>query len=85
MTDQKVLENHIKQHYKNLFNKNHIKHDTNLISSVILLIVNDRTNEILTMLPTVEEIHSVILNLNPNYAPGPNGFGEFSSFTIGIS
>lgn len=49
--------------------------DSNLIRDVVPSLVNDITNEMLTMIPTADEIHRSVLNLNSNSASGPDGFG----------
>lgn len=39
--------------------------------------VSDQTNNLLTMLPTPEEIFNAVNNLKRDSAPGPDGFGAF--------
>ncbi|XP_058749874.1 uncharacterized protein LOC131622872 [Vicia villosa] len=74
VTDQAVLENHIEHHFKSLFNNNHIMQDNVLINANIPSMISDNTNALLTLLPSAEEIHGAVLNLNANSAPGPDRF-----------
>lgn len=75
VTDQKALENHIVSQYENLFNTRFIPQDNDLIRDNILVLVNDQTNSMLTMVPIDEEIHRAVSNLSADSAPGPDGFG----------
>ncbi|KAL9680623.1 hypothetical protein QQ045_018507 [Rhodiola kirilowii] len=48
--------------------------------NVVLPMINDDDNEMLTSVPGDEEIHVAILGLNPSSVPGPDGFtGHFFS------
>jgi hypothetical protein len=46
-----------------------------LVEEVIPNLISDQSNNMLTMLPSHEEIHNVVFSLNKDGAPGPNGFG----------
>ncbi|KAI5443998.1 hypothetical protein KIW84_012577, partial [Lathyrus oleraceus] len=77
VTDRTHLENHIEDHFKNLFNNLVVVQDNGLIEETIPCLVNDSTNDILAMIPTELEIHNVVMNLNSDSAPRPDGFGAF--------
>ena len=38
-------------------------------------LIDDTTNNILTMLPYKEEVKNAVFELNPDGVPGPDGFG----------
>ncbi|XP_058751049.1 uncharacterized protein LOC131624079 [Vicia villosa] len=75
VTDLAVMENHIESHFKNLFNNNHRMQDNILINANVPHLLNDNSNAMLTLIPSADEIHGAVKNLNANSAPGPNGFG----------
>lgn len=47
------------------------------LMEVIPDMVYANINEMLTMIPSTEEISNVVFNLNMNNVPGPDGFGGF--------
>lgn len=59
VTDQDYMV----EHYKCLFNEVSILQDNGLVKVVIPHIVNAQTNNLLTMLPSEEEIYNVVFNL----------------------
>ncbi|XP_058726157.1 uncharacterized protein LOC131597478 [Vicia villosa] len=77
-----LQEKHIENHFKNLFNCDFVDNDYDLIQRVIPYLVNEQMNDRLLNLPSPEEIHSVVLNLNIDSALNPDGFGAifFSMF-----
>lgn len=77
ITDPQDISNHIVSYYKNLFCSNPLLQDELLAEEVIPQMVGDNTNQMLTALPTHEEIKSAVFNLNKDGAPGPDGFGAF--------
>ena len=46
-----------------------------MIEDVIPSLITDRINNILTMIPSPEEVHTAVFSLNKDSAPGPDGFG----------
>ena len=46
-----------------------------LTEGVIPKLITDDMNNMLTMLPSSDEIHKVVTSMNKNGAPGPDGFG----------
>jgi hypothetical protein len=77
LTDQSHIADHIVTYYKNLFSTNFVLQDSRLVDEVIPHLVTDDVNEILTMLPSAEEIKAAVFALNKDSAPGPDGFGAF--------
>jgi len=71
------ISEHIVNHFENLFCTNPILQDSLLVEEVIPRLIDDNTNNLLTMLPTHAEIKVAVFNLNKDGAPGPDGFGAF--------
>jgi len=46
-----------------------------LVEDVVPKLITDETNNMLTMLPSREEVKNVVFSLNKDGAPGPDGFG----------
>jgi len=46
-----------------------------MVQDVIPNLITDRINNMLTFLPTMDEVHNAIFSLNNDSAPGPDGFG----------
>lgn len=46
--------------------------------------VYEQINDLLTIMPMIEEIQKCYFNLNKDSASGPNGFGSYFSKFIGI-
>ncbi|XP_058783502.1 uncharacterized protein LOC131658194 [Vicia villosa] len=77
-----IAENAV-NHFKDLFDNVSVLQDNSLVEDVILKLVSDQTNFLLTMLPTELEVHSAIFNLNKDSAAGPDGFGpRYNSNTL---
>ncbi|GAU35943.1 hypothetical protein TSUD_394910 [Trifolium subterraneum] len=77
LLDQNQISDHIVNYYKNMFCSNTVLQDSLLADDVIPKLVTDEVNDILTMLPSHEEIKAVVFALNKDSAPGPDGFGAF--------
>jgi len=75
LSDQNLIANHAVNYFKSLFCTNIVLQDSLLVDEVIPNIVTDNTNQMLTMLPTSDEIHKAVFSLNKEGAPGPDGFG----------
>ncbi|XP_058727131.1 uncharacterized protein LOC131598562 [Vicia villosa] len=56
INDNVVLESHIINHFKNLFNNDFVPQDNQLIRTSIPALVSDLTNNMLTMIPSDEEV-----------------------------
>ncbi|XP_058783229.1 uncharacterized protein LOC131657895 [Vicia villosa] len=57
VTNQDRLERHIVNHFQKLFNNDKIMHDSDLPRLVIPKLVNDPINDLLTVTPSINEIH----------------------------
>ena len=75
LTDPKDISEHIVNHFTFIFNNNSNIIDNGLIDELIPSLITDRINNLLTLLPSDEEIYQTIFSLNKDSAPGPDGFG----------
>ncbi|KAL6178468.1 hypothetical protein ACLB2K_049986 [Fragaria x ananassa] len=76
--DPLTIQNHIVTYYTDLF-ANHANYcDTGLISWVIPSLITDDENMSLTSVPSSEEIYLALKDMDPDSAPGRDGFnGHF--------
>jgi hypothetical protein len=72
-----LIANHVVNHFTTLFSDNNTTIDTGLVEEVIPKLINDNTNNLLTMLPSLMEIKNAVFSMNKDGAPGPYGFGAF--------
>jgi len=75
ITDPNIISNHIVNYYNNLFSTNPFLQDDSLVEEVIPSLIDENTNNLLSMIPTEDEIKSVVFGMNGEGAPGPDGFG----------
>ena len=78
LTDPEQIARHITNHFQNLFSSNFVMQDLqvdNLTKGVIPKLISDEMNNMITMLPSSDEIHKVVTSMNRNGAPGPDEFG----------
>jgi len=73
--DPEQISTHVTTHFQNLFSTNSVLQVDGLVEEVIPNSISDASNNLLTMLPTHEEIHNAVFSLNNSSAPGPDGFG----------
>ncbi|KAL6138078.1 hypothetical protein ACLB2K_063364 [Fragaria x ananassa] len=72
------IQNHILDYYTNIFANDEGCHDTGLVSRVIPSLVTEEENNRLIEVPSSDEIWSAIKYMDPDSAPGPDGFnGHF--------
>jgi len=71
------IADHIVSYYKCLFSTNSFLQDSLLVEEVILELVDNQTNMLLTKLPTSEEIKHAVFDMKKEGAPGPDGFGAW--------
>lgn len=64
-----------KNHFQNLFSSNIVLQVDSLVEDVIPTLISDYTNNLLTLVPSQEEIKKAVFELNKDSAPGPDGFG----------
>jgi hypothetical protein len=82
LTDPEQIAEHVVNHYTNIFTSNANTIQNGMIEEVIPELITDRINNMLTLLPSQEEITKVVFDLNKDSAPGPDGFGAiFSKLT----
>jgi hypothetical protein len=77
ITDQAQISNHIVSYYKNLFCSNIVLQEHLLADEVIPKLISDEINNLLTMLPSHQEIKVAVFALNKESAPGPDDFGAY--------
>lgn len=76
ISDPEQIANHITDHYHNLFTTNMVfLQDSSLVDDVIPNLIDDQANNLLTMLPSEEEIKAALFDMNNDSSPGPDGFG----------
>jgi len=75
ITDPNVISNHIVNYYSNLFSTNPFLQDDLLVEEVIPSLIDENTNNLLTMIPNEDEIKAAVFSMNRDGAPGPDGFG----------
>lgn len=76
--DKEQISNHVVEHFQNHFlNHSSILQEFSLVEEVIPNLVNDQTNDVLTILYTMEETYNVVFNMEKDSASGPNGFGIY--------
>ncbi|VFQ88669.1 unnamed protein product, partial [Cuscuta campestris] len=76
-TDREVIHNMAIDYYNNLFNS---KKDivTTPVLDYLETVITQEDNAKLSKIPTAEEIREAVWSINPNSAPGPDGFnGSF--------
>lgn len=68
------IKNHVLDYYERLFASENVCVDNGLVEKVILDIVSKKDNDMLSKLPTHEEVKAAIFSMNGNGSPGPDGF-----------
>ncbi|CAJ2645220.1 unnamed protein product [Trifolium pratense] len=76
-TEPDLITSHVVNHFQNLFTCDNAILDNGLIEEVIPELVTIDINSMLTLLPSLSEIHNAVFSLNKDGAPGPDGFGAF--------
>ncbi|KAL6224691.1 hypothetical protein ACLB2K_003546 [Fragaria x ananassa] len=76
LQDPHSIQNHIIDYYKNLFTKHAEYEDSGLVSKVIHSMVTHEENTALTIVPLPEEIWAAVKSMDPDSAPGPDGFND---------
>lgn len=68
------IENHFLDHFQQLFSKNVVLQDNGLVEETIPNLINEDTNNTLTLMPTNLEIKEDVMSLNKDGVPGSDGF-----------
>ncbi|CAN6546588.1 unnamed protein product [Malus baccata var. baccata] len=77
LTDPLAIENHIVNFYQTLFGSSFNPSGIDEVCEVIQPMVTDSENDLLSALPTDEEIKEAVFSLSASSAPGPDGFPGF--------
>ncbi|MCI29483.1 RNA-directed DNA polymerase (Reverse transcriptase), partial [Trifolium medium] len=77
LTDPDAIENHVVSYYNSIFNTDNNCLDNGLVDKVIPNMLNEAMNDMLTKLPSLEEVKDVVFGMNSNGAPGPDGYGAY--------
>ncbi|KAM1823097.1 hypothetical protein ACFX14_025043 [Malus domestica] len=77
LTDPLAIENHIVNFYQTLFGSSFTPSGIDEVCEVIQPMVTDSENDLLSALPTDEEIKEAAFSLSASSAPGPDGFPGF--------
>lgn len=77
LEDPNAIESHVLEFYSGLFATENSCVDNGLIENMPLPSICREDNLMLTNLPSLEEIRSVVFSMNANGSPGPDGFSGF--------
>ena len=76
ISDPRRMTEHIVSYYKSLFfSSNFVLQDQELLDEVIPQMIDDTTNNLLTMIPSEAKVRNAVFNLNHDSARGPDRFG----------
>ena len=76
ISDPQRMSDYIVNYYNCIFSSsNTVLQDQFLVEEVIPKLIDDTTNNLLIMIPSLDEVKKVIFDLNQDGAPGPYGFG----------
>lgn len=77
LTEPQEIANHVVSYFQNIFCTSPFLQDQLLAAEFIPNLIGENINDMLTILPSHEEIKQEVFSLNKDGAPGPNGFEEF--------
>jgi len=77
LIDPNIVSAHTVNDFQNLFTADSNVTQNSLVEDVIPNLITDRGNNMLTILPSMDEIYNVVFSLSKDSAPGPDGFGAF--------
>jgi len=75
INDPNEVSADVVNHFTKLFTSTTNVLQNDMVQEVIPHLITDRINNVLTFLPSLEEIKNVVFSLNKDSAPGPDGFG----------
>jgi len=76
ISEPQRISEHIVSYYKNLFfSTNLFLQDQSLVEEVIPELIDETSNNLMTMIPSEDEVKNAVFNLNQKGAPGLDGFG----------
>lgn len=77
------ISNYVTSYYNNLFTRSPATKGNGVIDEVIPHIINDNINNMLTLIPSHDEIKVAVFNLNKYSSLGSYGFIDFFYRSIG--
>lgn len=75
LENQADIERHVLDFYSTLYASENSCSDSGLVRKVIPQLVSAEDNSMLTGLPVMDEVKSVVFSMIAEGAPGPDGFG----------
>ncbi|XP_045802493.1 uncharacterized protein LOC123896099 [Trifolium pratense] len=69
------IEHHVLNFYKELFASNNNCAPTDIIERTIPHLITVADNDMMTKIPSFEEVKQAVFNMDGSSSPGPNGFG----------
>ena len=82
--DFSIINEHVVNFYSGLFASDHLPRDFSGVKESIPMLVSESENLMLTMMPSNKLIRSVVFNMDPNSAPGPDGFTGLFFVLVGM-
>jgi len=75
LTGPNQIATHAINYFKNVFCTNTVLQNHAMVKEAIPGLIDENVNNLLTMIPTVDEIKNAVFALNTDSAPGPDVFG----------
>ena len=75
--DQAIISTHIVNYFEDLYSANSPTNQSSEVLSFIPCLVSTQDNHGLVQIPSSTKIKEGVFSLDPNSAPGPNGFLGF--------
>lgn len=76
ISDPQRISQHVVSYYNNLFfSLNTFLQEQVLVDEVIPKLIDETSNNLMTMIPSEGQVKNEVFNLNQDGAPGPDGFG----------
>jgi len=77
ISDQREIENHVVSYFQGIFATHNDCGTNDLIDKTVPTLVTVEENNMLTLMPAVDEIKKAVFDMNADGAPGPDGFGGY--------
>jgi len=77
LTSKEDIESHVLHYFTNIFSTSSEYVENDLLDKYIPLKVSDEDNDMLTAIPSSEEVKHAVFDLNGDAAPGPDGYPSY--------